>query len=329
MAEMQVLGFGNGNAPRERNTKAQEDFTLLAIQASFDGSAAVGSFVPTVQIISDAGELVGTFPMAGTVAAGDSADVTFAPFLRDDVGLTGIYYDVVNTGRWLDIQATTDLSPDSGGISLVAPKGIYLVSTDPAEGQVQIDANFLLVDLHGNVFRVVDASLIELNTDQFTALTTAGWDLEATSGQGTLVVSGASEESSLTLSGSESFVFARSGATYPQGYVDVNPSVSSVFISADDSFSKFCRMTFDSSVPNLLIHVTDGATAGDVVATINHDIDLTAGNDIQLTAGKDVLVFLKAGGTVEVRDHSNLPIFRINEDGSLQGKTGKALTFNL
>jgi len=35
------------------------------------------------------------------------------------------------------------------------------------------------------------------------------------------------------------------------------------------------------------------------------------------------------GASVEVQDSANNPIFRVNSDGSLQGKTGKALTFNL
>lgn len=46
-------------------------------------------------------------------------------------------------------------------------------------------------------------------------------------------------------------------------------------------------------------------------------------------ADGNTLVVLPAAGTLEVRDSTNNPIFRVNEDGSLQGKTGKALTFNL
>ncbi len=82
MAETQVLGWGTQSAPASRDTQGTESFVLLAIDATFDGTAATTSFVPAVQIISDAGEEVGTFPLDSAVAAGGSAAVTFAPFLR-------------------------------------------------------------------------------------------------------------------------------------------------------------------------------------------------------------------------------------------------------
>ena len=57
---------------------------------------------------------------------------------------------------------------------------------------------------------------------------------------------------------------------------------------------------------------------------------LTSGAaDITLQTERFVIVGLPLTGKLEVRDHSGNPIFRVNEDGSLQGKTGKTLTFNL
>ncbi len=82
MAETQVLGWGTQSAPASRQTQGTETFLVLAIDATFDGTGAAGSFIPAVQIISDAGEEVGTFPLDTAVAAGGSATVTFAPFLR-------------------------------------------------------------------------------------------------------------------------------------------------------------------------------------------------------------------------------------------------------
>ena len=81
MAETQVLGWGTQTAPAQRVTKANETMTLLAVDATFDGTAAAGPFLAAVQIISDAGVEVGTFPISTAIAAGSSARVTFAPFL--------------------------------------------------------------------------------------------------------------------------------------------------------------------------------------------------------------------------------------------------------
>lgn len=81
MSEKQVLGWGVQNAPASRTTADSEVFTLLAVNANFDGTAAAASFLPCVEIISDAGQVVARTITDSAVAAGGSAEVTFAPFL--------------------------------------------------------------------------------------------------------------------------------------------------------------------------------------------------------------------------------------------------------
>lgn len=98
MAETQVLGWGTQAAPAQRVTKDNEVLTLLAVDATFDGTAAAGSWVPALQIVSDAGVEVGTFPLADSLAAGDSARITFAPFLGRGSGSgTGFLHWGTNT----------------------------------------------------------------------------------------------------------------------------------------------------------------------------------------------------------------------------------------
>lgn len=53
-----------------------------------------------------------------------------------------------------------------------------------------------------------------------------------------------------------------------------------------------------------------------------------AGQEIDLSAS-EVAVRLATGDALTVYDHNNNPIFRVNENGDLQGLTGKALAFNL
>lgn len=58
------------------------------------------------------------------------------------------------------------------------------------------------------------------------------------------------------------------------------------------------------------------------------------GGGIPGVAWEDVGTFasgvtIPAGGSFTFFDHNGVAIFKINEDGSLQGKTGKSLTFNL
>lgn len=142
MAEKQITGFGKKAAPNQRVTKDSEHFELLAVQATFDGSGASADFVPAVVVISDSGEVVGRFPASAVVSAGGSAEVTFAPFLRDARGF--IRYVYTNTGEWLYVEATGFGGPRSDGITLVAPNNLRLVGRIILEGSssgIDIDSS--------------------------------------------------------------------------------------------------------------------------------------------------------------------------------------------
>lgn len=84
-ADQQILVAGTAAIPLSYEIPNAVELELLCVNASFDGSGAASSYVPTVEIISDGGVVIGRVPVKTTVAAGGSAEVTFAPFLRDEV----------------------------------------------------------------------------------------------------------------------------------------------------------------------------------------------------------------------------------------------------
>jgi hypothetical protein len=76
-----IRGPESQPAPSEYELTAGEAFVPESVTASFDGSGAAGSFLPCLSIYAQSGELLSrTFP--DEVAAGDTAEVTFAPLLR-------------------------------------------------------------------------------------------------------------------------------------------------------------------------------------------------------------------------------------------------------
>ena len=246
MAETQVLGWGTQNAPAQREISGAEALVLLAVDATFDGTAAAGDFVPAVQILSDANVEVGTFPLQDTVTAGDSVRVTFAPFLRG--GGAGIQFDKFpQTGSWLDIT-TTGTDPNTGN-------GVDVNSTDA----VAIQSNNSDVSLQAGALMTLDA---QTGVDVTTRATV---DIQA-----------------------DTHVIAR---------------------------------------PTHQIQLTPGT---DLVVNAGGEIDLTAVTGIFITDSSDMIIQLRTAATaVTVTDHLNNPIFKVNENGDLQGLTGKALTFNL
>jgi len=125
VAETQVLGWGTHAAPSQRVTKDTEDFVILAINATFDGTAAAGAFLPCVEIVSDAGEIVARCPADATVAAGSSAEATFAPFLRSSstTDLAGFLHWGTNTdssalGLTLNANAAVSVNGNAHAISV-------------------------------------------------------------------------------------------------------------------------------------------------------------------------------------------------------------------
>jgi hypothetical protein len=109
---------------------------LLAVRAVFDGSGAGGDFVPVVQIVNEANEVM-LQCVGETVTAGDSASITFAPFLRTAAAASpggGIQYDLEQIGDWFF------LGTDSGN----GGWGIFLNSQGTSSGQgilIQADGN--------------------------------------------------------------------------------------------------------------------------------------------------------------------------------------------
>lgn len=78
----QILPGGQSAAPFSYTVPASFAFSLLGVRATFDGASAAGAFLPCVQLVSDSGQVMAQ-SVGSSVAAGDSADVTFAPFLGE------------------------------------------------------------------------------------------------------------------------------------------------------------------------------------------------------------------------------------------------------
>jgi hypothetical protein len=82
MPQAQLVLSASQAAPLDYVVPAAQEIVPLAVNAAFDGTSAAVTWYPALELISDSGHVVSrTFPEQ-TVAAGGSAWVTFAPFLR-------------------------------------------------------------------------------------------------------------------------------------------------------------------------------------------------------------------------------------------------------
>jgi hypothetical protein len=76
-----IRGPTSQAAPSEYTLAPREAFIPESVTATFNGTGAAGAFLPTLSIYAQSGELLARSP-ATEVAAGSSAEVTFAPLLR-------------------------------------------------------------------------------------------------------------------------------------------------------------------------------------------------------------------------------------------------------
>lgn len=82
MADVTIAATGSTSAPLSYTVAGAQEIIIRSLFASFDGTGAAGAFLPCVQVVSPAGQVVIEAITDASVAAGSSADVTFAPFLK-------------------------------------------------------------------------------------------------------------------------------------------------------------------------------------------------------------------------------------------------------
>jgi hypothetical protein len=156
---LQILGLGTSAVPLDYNVAGNQSLDLIAVKADFDGTASGVDFQPVVEILSDANHVMAT-GVGQTITAGDSATVTFAPFLKATTGSspsgTGLQFDTdPQAGGWFEMQTTSSgVSPSGWGIQLADTGGDGIQLQSPAGG----------VDIRGAGLNVVTTSDIALTS---------------------------------------------------------------------------------------------------------------------------------------------------------------------
>lgn len=92
----QYRPLGTAAAPATWTLPASLELAVSSVYASYNGSGAAGSYIPTLEVISDAGDKVVSIPQDASVAAGSSVEASWAPFLKGAAAAsatkTHVYY---------------------------------------------------------------------------------------------------------------------------------------------------------------------------------------------------------------------------------------------
>jgi hypothetical protein len=131
---LETVGPRSGSAPLAYTLAEQGTVDLQAVFAHFDGAAASGAWRPTLTIKSQNGTILARLFPSDTLAVGDTADVTYAPFLSGAGGAAG--------GSLATTDGTTTIDPTD-----TLRIGGGLVLTNPASGEAA-----LATELAGGLF---------------------------------------------------------------------------------------------------------------------------------------------------------------------------------
>lgn len=129
MADQQLRASQTSAAPLSYTVPGAAEIILKALRATFDGTAAASAFLPAIEIIAPGGASCGVFPTDTVVAAGGSADVSFAPFLRGEASGTGSGVGVEHNGALIAIEDNVDFV--DGGVT-------WTVTDDAANSRVRV-----------------------------------------------------------------------------------------------------------------------------------------------------------------------------------------------
>lgn len=87
MPDVTIKAVATEDAPADYAVPPAQEIIIKLASASFDGTEAAGSYVPTLELVSPDRDVIGSFPVGNALAAGASADISWFP--RGGIGGAG------------------------------------------------------------------------------------------------------------------------------------------------------------------------------------------------------------------------------------------------
>jgi len=151
--DVQIVAGGVDAAPLQYKIPAAQELILKTLFASFDGTAAAGPFLAAARILSPAGKVVAEFFNPTAVAAGSSADVSWAPFLGASLATPA----VTPTGNVaFAFGDGSDGALHYDGVTtvlgMVPVAGVYTLTRDIFATNMVVDAGVRIINAGWRIF---------------------------------------------------------------------------------------------------------------------------------------------------------------------------------
>lgn len=304
-------------------------YTNFAV-AGFEVDSTLGIYLSDVGV---GGISVNTFG-GGIAASGDWIEMTSTSFNPTPVQIGGPFGVTTYWSIALQTTGTGTLGIGSEDTIYVVAPDIFIRADGPVGGFFEIVSSDVLdiTSLNGQI--TIAADFIQMGGGGLEIDINGFGGIDATADYLSLVAPGTSGISlAATATGGP-------GGIYLSANDDgVSTSQGVVVESAGDNNSGIYVHTLGAPNNGIYLRAEGAANGGVFLQTLdvnNGGILLVAegagNNGIELTVkdGVDItLNLVGGGGKVQIKDSSTNPIFEVRDDGSLHGKTGQALTFDL
>jgi hypothetical protein len=148
VGDASIIDASVATVPKRYTVAGAQQLIIRTVSATFDGTAAAGSFVPVVQLVDPAGIVTGTYPLGSTLMVGASADVTFFPSVGGGGGGSGATFTSQqtiavdtpdNNGNAFLVFLSSEGYANISGVLPALPHG----SLGTWEGRVQISPTYI------------------------------------------------------------------------------------------------------------------------------------------------------------------------------------------
>lgn len=146
MADSSIVNPAVSSAPKDYTLPSTNELLLKAVRASVDGTGAGGAFLPALQLLDPAGNVMWTATTSSSVVAGGSADVSWFPGLSGSSSSGSSVSNAwaamsKNVASFADTTGSPYVTVDLAAGSLItSDTSIFSVGTSGGNHGLQINA---------------------------------------------------------------------------------------------------------------------------------------------------------------------------------------------
>lgn len=334
MADVPLVSNAISPAPKDYTIPLAQEIVVKSVRAAIDGSGAGGPYLPALQVIAPNGDVMSTSVASSAVSAGASVDANWFPGVKEAAAAasgSGLQYNSGtygpdNVGDWLVVETNNNMPAGSFTQTAGADTSNYGQAFNAGAGGMLVTSDPFVTDNWSNPMAKIQSTTDALGTAgpqtvQLLQLTSRAFHAGLSTDGLLIGVYGTGQQ--------EGAFIEATGTPDPLGG-DPPGTGDAVTVDALNLLAQSKNATTTGAIILADTRFVNGTLTGGSGNAIGANV--TARSNTGTCTALKVQCLAGGAGTkkeIQVLDSSGNPIFEVRDDGSLHGKTGQALTFDL